>query len=223
VASIATEQTAEVETDRIDSINTGIPLREISHSKDWQPGDERIQKLMDANKFIDERWKYFLNVRRDMSTESVAAWLRGIINKYGELDVCYIDLFDKLTDVNVEYKSDALIGSKLGYLNQVAEELNIHICLLVQIHRAAVKDTKGDHRPKIHNLKGGGAYEEVARLILLLHREKYYNHKVVDDVIEFNVGKQNNGPSGDDIVANLLFQKETVSIIERPESVPNIY
>jgi len=223
VASIATEQTEEVETDRIDSINTDIPLRDISHSKDWQPGDERIKKLIDANKFIDERWKYFLNVRRNISTESVGAWLRGIINKYGGLDVCYIDLFDKLTDVNVESKSDALIGSKLGYLNQLAEELNIHICLLVQIHRAAVKDNRTDHRPKIHNLKGAGAYEEVARLVLLLHREKYYNHKVVEDIIEFNVAKQNNGPSGDDVIANLLFRKETVSIVERTESVPNIY
>jgi len=223
VASIATEQTEEVETDRIDSINTGISLREIAHSKEWENGDERISKIIHWNKFIDDNWKYFLNVRRNITTESAAAWLRGIINKYGELDVCYIDLFDKLTDVNVEGKNDSLISSKLGYFNQVAEELNIHICLLVQIHRAAVRDPRSDHRPKMHNLKSSGSYEEVARLILLLHREKYYNARVVEDVIEFNVAKQNNGPAGDDIVANLLFQKETVIIVERPESVPNIY
>ena len=223
VASVATEQTEEVETDRIDSIRTGITLRELANSKTWENGDQKIDKIIESNKFIDKNWKYFLNVRRNISTEGVAAWLRGIINKYGEIDVCYIDLFDKLTDVNVESKSDALISAKLGYLNQVAEELNIHICLLVQIHRAAVRDPRTDHRPKMHNLKGSGSYEEVARLILLMHREKYYNAKIVEDIIEFNVAKQNNGPAGDDITANLLFEKETVRIVERTESVPNIY
>lgn len=223
VASIATEQTEEVETDRIDSINTGIPLGEIANSRKWENDDSRFQKIMNSNKYIDENWKYFLNVRRNLTTEGAAAWLRGIINKYGEIDVCYIDLFDKLIDVNVENKSDALISAKLGYLNQVAEELNIHICLLVQIHRAAVKDPKTDHRPKMHNLKSSGSYEELARLILLMHREKYYNAKIVEDIIEFNVAKQNNGPAGDNITANLLFQKETVRIVERTESVPNIY
>ena len=223
VASIATEQTEEVETDRIDSINTGIPLREIDHSRDWQDSDERFNKIMKANKYIDENWHYYLNVRRNLSTEMAASWLRGIINRYGELDVCYIDLFDKLTDVNVKEKNDSLIGAKLGYLNQVAEELNIHICLLVQIHRAAVKDNKGDKRPRMENLKGSGSFEEVARLILLLHREKYYNSKIVEDIIEFNVAKQNNGPSGDNITANLLFDKEVMTIRERPQSAPNIY
>lgn len=223
VASVATEQTEEVETDRIDSLNTGIPLKEISHSKDWPNGDRRFKQIIDSNKLIDKNWKYFLNVRRNISTEGVAAWLRSVINKHGELDVCYIDLFDKLTDLNVQEKNDALISSKLGYLNQVAEELNIHICLIVQIHRAAVKDVRSDHRPKMHNLKSSGSFEEVARLILLLHREKYYNSKIVEDIIEFNVAKQNNGPAGDNITANLLFEKETLTIRERPEAVPNIY
>ena len=223
VASIATEQTEEVETDRIDSINTGIHLRDIANSREWSDGDARFKQIIDSNKFIDKNWNYFLNVRRNISTESVAAWLRNIINRYGEIDVCYIDLFDKLTDINIESKNDSLISSKLGFLNQVAEELNIHICLLVQIHRAAVKDPRSDHRPKMHNLKGSGSFEEVARLILLLHREKYYNSKVVEDVIEFNIAKQNNGPAGDDITANLLFNKDTVTIVERTESVPNIY
>jgi replicative DNA helicase len=223
IASVATEQTEEVETDRIDSLNTGIPLKEISNSKDWPNEDKRFKQIIDSNKFIDKNWKYFLNVRRNISTEGVAAWLRSVINKHGELDVCYIDLFDKLTDLNVQEKNDALISSKLGYLNQVAEELNVHICLIVQIHRAAVKDVRSDHRPKMHNLKSSGSFEEVARLILLLHREKYYNSKIVEDVIEFNVAKQNNGPAGDNITANLLFEKETLTIRERPESVPNIY
>lgn len=221
VASIATEQTEEVETDRIDSLITKIPLTEIENSKKWKDNDERIHQIVKANKRIDEDWSYLLLVNRNLNTSNAAGWLRKIINKYGELDVCYIDLFDKLTDVNVSSQKASVVGNKLGFLNQIAEELNIHICVFVQISRE-VRNIRG-HRPKIWHIKDSGAYEEVARLIMLLHREKYYNAQIRENVLEINIAKQSNGPAGDNVIANLVLNEDTLELNWQPETRPNIF
>jgi len=222
IASIATEQTEEVETDRIDALLTGIPVIALAETPKWEQSDPRIQKIIDANKYIDANWKYYLYVRRDLSTQGVGNWLRRLSDKYGEFDVCYVDLFDRLTDVSVENVTASLIGNKLHYLNQIAEELNIHICVLVQVNRAALKEEK-DKRPKLHHLKGSGGYEEVARLVALLHREKYYNSQIVRDEIEINIAKQNNGPSGVGIISKLEFNNQSLLISEKNQAPPNIY
>jgi len=221
IASIATEQTEEVETDRMDSLITKIPVVDFRNSRMWGDGDPRIDKLKRANQYIDERWQYFLNVNRNITTKDVAIYLRDITNKYGELDVVYIDLFDKLKDVNVDSMKASLIGKKLGEMNILAEELNLHICLLVQVNRQ-VKDVKS-HRPEMWHIKDSGAYEEVARLIMLLHRESYYKPNMIDDILEVIIAKQNNGPSGSNVVSKLKFNKEILELTEIETGTPHIF
>ena len=52
-------------------------------------------------------------------------------------------------------------------------------------------------RPQLHELKNSGGYEEVADLVLLLHRQKYYNKSVEKDVLEVDVAKQRRGPQNE--------------------------
>jgi len=221
IAAMATEQTSEVETDRIDSLITGIPLTEIENSRLWKADDERITQIINANKMIDEKWKYYLHVNRNITTVEFANWLRRLVDKERGIDVCYIDLFDKFIDVNISENKASKTSEKLGYMNQLAEELDIHLCLIVQINREVRKE-KG-FKPKIWHLKDSGAYEEIARLILLLHREKYYNSSARENILEVNVGKQSNGPAGDGITTPLILNENTLELTWQQRTNPNIF
>lgn len=45
----------------------------------------------------------------------------------------------------------------------------------------------------MEDLKNSGGYEEVPDLILLLHRDKYYDPELYEDHIELNIVKQRKG------------------------------
>lgn len=78
-----------------------------------------------------------------------------------------------------------------GELKQLAKELNIPIVLLHQINREATKI--GDKRPDIANLKDSGAVEEDADVIIMIHRESYYDPKSNPEECELIIGKNRDG------------------------------
>jgi len=55
----------------------------------------------------------------------------------------------------------------------MARELGVNLCLVAQINREASK-RKDYKRPKMSDLKNSGAFEEVADLILGIHRPYYH-------------------------------------------------
>jgi replicative DNA helicase len=74
-------------------------------------------------------------------------------------------------------------------LKACAKELDIPVIALAQINRESDKD-KNNTRPQMHQLKGSGALEQDADLIILLHRAK----EAVDEDAEAIIAKQRNGP-----------------------------
>lgn len=74
-----------------------------------------------------------------------------------------------------------------GQLKAMAKELNIPVIALAQINRESDKE-KG--LPRLDQLKGSGALEQDADVVLLLHREK----KAVSEEAKLIIAKQRNGP-----------------------------
>lgn len=191
VVSFTPEQTFEVEQARIETLLTDIPLGEILTAHTWQKGDYRIKELKRVNSIIDKRYKYHIVPSRRIETTDIRTVLYQIAQRQ-PIDIIYIDLFDRLSDVAVVNQKAQTVASKLNVMNQIAEEFDCHVCLLVQASREVEK--RSDKRPKISDLKDAGAYEEAARLIILLYREKYYNPDSLDSSIEVIIGKNSNGP-----------------------------
>jgi len=80
------------------------------------------------------------------------------------------------------------LGDVAQTFKNLAKELNIPIVLLAQLNRANTART--DHRPTMADLRGSGSIEEIADVILLLHREDYYDRKThLKGVVEMIVGK----------------------------------
>jgi replicative DNA helicase len=104
-------------------------------------------------------------------------------------DICIIDLWEKLSDVRIEA---SVIAEKLNRTQAMAKDYNVHMAIVQQIKRN--KDEKGKaKKPSIELLKNSGGYEEIADLVIMMHREKYYDPSLQDDVIEYIIGKQRRG------------------------------
>jgi len=209
VVNFAPEQTFEVEQARIEALETQVPLGEILTAHQWKKGDYRIKLIREANQKIDDKYNYHIIPTRKIETSDV----RTVLYRIGQtqnIDIIYIDLFDKLSDVAVVNNKAQTVASKLNVMNQIAEEFDCHVCLLVQISREVEK--RSDKRPRISDIKDAGAYEEAARLIMMLYREKYYNPDSLNSSIEFIVGKNSNGPTD---TIEMDFDLNTLSLDEK--------
>jgi replicative DNA helicase len=108
------------------------------------------------------------------------------------------------------------------YLKALARELNIPVMVLSQLNRAP--EGREDHRPRMSDLRESGSIEQDADVVLLLHREDYYQHterlelsdkqetstnssddENKENTAELIIAKQRNGPTG---TVKLIFRKK---------------
>lgn len=154
----------------------------IKRTKELTPKQKfLIQK--EVSTILDDEYLHFID------DQSITLKDLAVILNNSNYRVCIIDLFEKLADISFEPK---ILSRQLKQVQMIAKESNTHICLLAQIRRFDSKQQK-DRRPTLEMLKNSGSYEEVADLILFLHREKYYNPNLEDDIMEIIIGKQRLG------------------------------
>lgn len=105
-----------------------------------------------------------------------------------QFDVVIVDLFEYL--VPGEKKAEILTDN-LRRIRRMGKRFGFHSIVTQQIRR--IKRMKNP-RPLLHELKNSGGYEEVADLVLLMHRSKYYNPDAEEDIMEVRLAKQRRGP-----------------------------
>jgi len=93
------------------------------------------------------------------------------------------------------------LGDAARKLKGLAKRLNVPVVLLAQLNRANTK--ADDKRPTLTDLRASGAIEEVADVVMLIHREDYYHRDThLRDVVEVFIAKGRNIRSG--VTVNLL-------------------
>lgn len=88
-------------------------------------------------------------------------------------------------------------------LKALARELKIPIISVSQLNRSV--ETREGHRPRMSDLRESGSIEQDADVIILLHREDYYDPQKNPNEVDLNIAKQRNGPIGN---IKLTFRKE---------------
>lgn len=189
VVNYALEQTTLVESDRLEALVSGIPISEIALNYLWEKTDPRWETLREARKTIAS-WNYNLIQGFNKTTNEIRSELR--ILKQDGVKLVFWDLFDRLKEVSESTANKPQMIAKVcqQYLS-LANELEMHFCFLLQMNRETAK--KKDPRPSLHELKEAGAYEEVARLVLLLHSPGHYDPGLLNPPLEVDIAKQSNG------------------------------
>ncbi len=88
-------------------------------------------------------------------------------------------------------------------LKSLARELKIPIIAVSQLNRSV--ETREGHKPRMSDLRESGSIEQDADVIILIHREDYYDPQKKPNEVELNIAKQRNGPTGN---VKLTFKKE---------------
>jgi replicative DNA helicase len=108
-------------------------------------------------------------------------------------------LVDHLHEMRLPGKQGEVIerADALRDLKAVAKHLGCPVVVLAQLNRGSAGNDRADaRRPRLTDLRGSGGIEEVADVVLFLHRPDYYNPNDMPGVIEVAVGKGRDIPTG---------------------------
>jgi replicative DNA helicase len=153
-----------------------------------------LNEILKYMKNVDLAKKHKINKAIDeigLSTLSVADSRKLTLSKLkvilqnGDYDICVVDLFSKLADVN-----DMNINEKLEEVQVIAQDTGVCMVIVSQLRRFG----KGvlEKKPDLEQIKNSGLYEEISDLVIGLYREHYYNRDA-EDILEVIVMKQRNG------------------------------
>ncbi len=153
-----------------------------------------MDQLSNAKLFIDDTPQQSMlriaaNARRLKKREKVAL-----------IVIDYLQLIDPENKRDSRQEQVAQISRRLKFL---ARELKLPVIALAQVNRTS--EDRGDHRPRLADLRESGSLEQDADTVMMLHRPGKYEGGLEDNIIELIVAKQRNGPTGD---VNLSFVKD---------------
>jgi len=147
----------------------------------------------------------YVNDSRNITPSSILAQCRWAKKRnngvLGAVVVDYLQLMSKSNQVSNEVSE--LDAITLAF-RQLSGELKVPVILLCQINRGC--ESRNDKRPLLSDLKGSGAIEQHADMVMILYRDDYYNPQSEEQgIVEINVAKHRNGPTG---TVKMLFDRQ---------------
>lgn len=224
-ALVALEMNSTSMYDRLLSIDSGVELERLL--KYYKTLDEEEKKSIIESRKRLASLPIYIDDTPSQDLIKLESRLRSLIEEKGVRTV-FIDLYMKLKKPNgSRNRSTADIYTEMLNATQlIAKELDIHICLVVQIGRRA--ENRGTNkRPMLSDLKDSGAYEEIADLVMLLYRDSYYKRGDGDndklslasskDILEVHIAKQRQGEQN--AIVKFEFIGETTKIVRLKEDM----
>lgn len=177
---------------RMISCMSSVELRKIKTGEVRNPDD--IGRINDAAN-IFEKLPIMINDRASMPLSEIRRSARKMVSKHGSIGAILVDYLQKLEAPNKRSREDMEIADISNELKKIAKEFNCPVITLAQLNRAVEKDK--DKRPKSSDLRGSGAIEQDADVIMMIYRDEYYNPNSKDKgIAEIIITKCRNGEVG---------------------------
>lgn len=147
--------------------------------------------------------------QRGMTAEQIADDMRRMKHAEG-LDLVVIDYVNLIHEMPLPGDvAGAALKRITQTLRQAADRNDCAMVLVAQINRAV--EQRQNKRPMLSDLSESKAIEDAADVVMFLFREDYYDPATEKkNLIEVNIAKQRNGPTG---MVELVYLKNYQSIV----------
>ena len=151
--------------------------------KQWSDLSYGLGSLSEAPIFIDDT--------PGLTVLEVRAKARRLKAQYDIqlVAVDYLQLMESSREENRQQEISVISRR----LKSLARELEIPVIAVSQLNRSV--ESREGHRPRMSDLRESGSIEQDADVIVLLHRDNYYDPDK-DNTAELIIAKQRNGPTG---------------------------
>ncbi|MEK9777152.1 MAG: replicative DNA helicase [Quisquiliibacterium sp.] len=157
------------------------------HDDDWPRLTSAIQKMQDAQLFIDET--------PALNSLELRSRARRLARQCGQLGMIIVDYLQLMGAVSTGENRATEISEISRGLKALAKELHCPVVALSQLNRSL--EQRPNKRPVMSDLRESGAIEQDADVILFIYRDEVYNPDSADKgTAEVIIGKQRNGPIG---------------------------
>ncbi|MEJ0004781.1 MAG: replicative DNA helicase [Pararobbsia sp.] len=155
--------------------------------EDWPKLTHAMQKMSDAQIFIDEQG--------GLNPMELRSRARRLSRQCGQLGLIVIDYLQLMSGSSTGENRATEISEISRSLKSLAKELNVPVVALSQLNRSL--EQRPNKRPVMSDLRESGAIEQDADVILFIYRDEVYNPDSQDKgTAEIIIGKQRNGPIG---------------------------
>lgn len=171
--------------------------RGMLSSDDLQNLTEACDGLAEAPLLIDDT--------PGMSVLELRAKTRRLVKRFA-VEAVFVDYLQLMRAPNRTESRQQEVSEISRGLKALARELNIPVVVMAQLNRNPEQRT--GNRPRMSDLRESGAIEQDADVIMLLHREEYYQKEnpspEIQGLAEVIIDKQRNGPTG---IVKLFFNQ----------------
>lgn len=151
---------------------------------EWRKLTTAAEALSPARMFIDDS--------AGLSIMALRAKARRMKSQH-DIKLLVVDYLQLMDAPSTESRQQEISRISRG-LKSLAMELEIPIIAVSQLNRAV--EMREEKKPRMSDLRESGSIEQDADLVLLLHREGYYNKDKNPRDAELIIAKQRNGPIG---------------------------
>lgn len=165
-------------------INAYKMRRGTLHDSEWSKLTMAMGTLSNAPIFIDDT--------PGLSILELRAKARRL-KAQNDISLIVVDYLQLLESSQGESRQQEISFISRG-LKSLARELEIPVIAVSQLNRSV--EAREGHKPRMSDLRESGSIEQDADVIILLHRDEYYDPEKNVGLAEVNIAKQRNGPIG---------------------------
>jgi replicative DNA helicase len=193
-------------TMRLLSAEARIPLTRIRtgglNDDDWNKLARRMGEVASAPMFLDDS--------PNMNMMEIRAKARRLKQRH-DLKLVVVDYLQLMTSPKRVENRQQEVAEMSRSLKLLAKELAVPVVAVSQLNRGA--EQRSDKRPQLSDLRESGAIEQDADMVILLHRDDYYEKESPRaGEADLIVAKHRNGPTKDVVVSSQLHYSRFVDM-----------